>query len=115
MKTLALAVLACVSAFAADWKIDYSIAKDAQSNTDIPVIITIRDGKNSPVSGAEVEAVLTMIEMDHGEFKHAAKQIKAGTYQANVKFVMGGAWQLEVRAKKGSDSAAQKFQFKVKQ
>lgn len=115
MRTLALAILLSVSGFAADWKIDYKTAADAVPNEDSSITITIRDEKNKPLGGAEVEAVLTMVEMDHGEFKYAAKQIKAGVYQATVKYVMGGAWQLEVRARKGSDSVSKTFQFKIKQ
>lgn len=115
MRTLALGLLLCAGAWAADWKIDYKSAKNATSNVETPVTITIVDEKNKPVSGAEVEAVLTMVEMDHGEFKHAAKQVKPGVYQASVKYVMGGSWQMEVRAKKGSDSASKKFKFEVKQ
>ncbi len=119
MRTLALFFLLTVCVFdaygAADWKIDYKAAKNAEANEDTPITITIRDEKNKPLSGAEVEAVLTMVEMDHGEFKYSAKQIKPGTYEATVKYVMGGAWQLEVRARKGSDSITKKFVLKIKQ
>lgn len=115
MRILALFILLSISAVAADWKIDYKVAKNAVANEETPITITVRDEKNKPLSGADVEAVLTMVEMDHGEFKYAAKQTKAGTYQATVKYVMGGAWQLEVRARKGSDSVTKKFQFNIKQ
>ncbi len=109
---LALLLLTASIAFAADWKITYS-AKGAKANFDAPLTIMVKDAKGAPVSGAEVEAVLTMVEMDHGEFKYAAKQTKPGTYQAMAKFIMVGKWQLEVRAKKGADSATQKFQFEI--
>ena len=75
--------------------------------------ITGADGK--PIAGAEVETILTMVEMDHGEFKESAKQVKPGIYEAKQKFIMVGAWQIEVKAKKGANSASQKFRYEVKE
>lgn len=119
MRILALMFLLTTSIFAAGgaahWKIDYKAAKNAVANEETPITITIRDENNKPLGGAEVEAVLTMVEMDHGEFKYSAKQVKPGTYEANVRYVMGGDWQLEVRAHKGSDSVSKKFVLKIKQ
>jgi nitrogen fixation protein FixH len=73
------------------------------------------DAKGQPVAGAEVETILTMVEMDHGEFKEAAKQVKPGVYESKQKFIMVGAWQIEVKAKKGANSASQKFRYEVKE
>lgn len=115
MRAAALLLACAATLCGADWKIDYKVAKDAKANFETPLTITIQDAKGSPVSGAEVEAVLTMVDMDHGEFKHKANQTKAGTYQAAVKFVMVGAWQIEVRAKKGSETAAKKFRYEISQ
>jgi nitrogen fixation protein FixH len=56
-----------------------------------------------------------MVEMDHGEFKESAKQVKPGIYEAKQKFIMVGAWQIEVKAKKGANSASQKFRYEVKE
>jgi len=110
---LALLLLSAACVFAADWKIDYKVDKDAKANFDTPLTIAIMDAKGAPVAGANVEAVLTMVYMDHGEFKYPAKQVKPGIYQANSKFIMVGAWQIEVRAKKGSDLAAKKFRHEI--
>lgn len=113
MRTLLLGLTLAASVLAADWKIDYKVAKDAKANFDTPVTISIRDAKNAPLGGADVEAVLSMIDMDHGEFKYKANQLKPGIYEANAKFVMVGAWQIEVRAKKGSETASKKFRHEI--
>jgi len=115
MRLLATWILAAAVGLAADWKIDYKVAKDAKANFDTPLTITVADAKGTPVAGAEVEAVLTMADMDHGEFKHAAKQVKPGVYEAKAKFIMVGAWNIEVRAKKGSETAAKKFRYEIKE
>ena len=56
-----------------------------------------------------------MVDMDHGEFKSAAKESTPGIYQVKPKFMMGGNWNVEVRAKKGAQSANNKVQFLVKE
>jgi len=114
MRLFALA-LAAASAFAADWKIDSKVAKDAKANFNTTIAITVADAKGAPVSGAEVEAVLTMADMDHGEVKLAAKQVKPGVYETTAKFFMVGAWNIEVRAKKGNETASKKFRHEIKE
>jgi nitrogen fixation protein FixH len=115
MRVLILLAASCVSALAAEWKIVYSAGKGLRANYDTPVYIAIADANKKPVNGADVEVVLTMVDMDHGEFKHLAKQIKPGFYQANVKFIMVGAWQVEVKAKKGDDTQSEKFRQEITQ
>ncbi len=100
-------------ASAADWQIAYTVPKTAKANFDTPITITVKDAKGNPVAGAEVEAILTMVDMDHGEFKSVAKPMKPGVYQAKTKFIMVGAWQIEVKAKKGADSASAKFRHEI--
>lgn len=72
----------------------------------MPSEVTVKDPKGALVEGATVEVVVTMVEMDHGEFKYEAKPVKKSVYQFNPKFVMCGAWNLAVKAKKGSAEAA---------
>jgi nitrogen fixation protein FixH len=98
-----------------NWKIAYEVPKTAKANYDTPLTVKITDAKGKPVGGATVETVLTMVEMDHGEFKEPAKEVKPGVYEAKQKFIMVGAWQIEVRAKKGAESASQKFRFDLKE
>ena len=64
---------------------------------------------------SDVVVVLTMVEMDHGEFKSPAKSVRAGVYQAKPMFFMVGKWNMEVRAKKGTDTFTQKFPYDVKE
>ena len=116
MRALLLLVAVSLStAFAADWKVEYSLPKDAKANFDTQLTVTMKDSKGAPVAGAEVETVLTMVEMDHGEFKSPAKQVKPGVYQAKTNFIMVGLWQIEVRAKKGSETVSKKFRHDVKE
>jgi len=115
MRSLVLLAVATAAASAADWQLSYSLPKTAKANFDTPLTITVRDATGAPVAGAEVEAILTMVDMDHGEFKAVAKQVKPGVYQATTKFVMAGAWQIELRARKGADSASAKFRHEIRE
>lgn len=114
-----LVLLAAVAAIAlaqpAGWKIAFQPPAKAKANTDTPLQVKITDAKGAPLEGAEVETILTMVDMDHGEFKHAARAIKPGVYEAKAKFIMSGSWQIEVRAKKGGQSASQKFRYELKE
>ena len=107
-------LILAVGAFAADWKITAKPTGPLKPNVDVPFEVRVTDAKGAPVEGAAVELVLTMVDMDHGEFKSSAKQTKPGIYTATSKFMMGGAWNVEVRAKKGSDSASSKQKIQVK-
>jgi nitrogen fixation protein FixH len=98
-----------------NWKIQYELPKQVKANYDTPLTVKITGADGKPVAGAEVETILTMVDMDHGEFKEAAKQVKPGVYESKQKFIMVGAWQIEVKAKKGASSASQKFRYEVKE
>lgn len=98
----------------ADWKIALRQPKGGlKTESSGPVEVTITDAKNAPVADAQAELVLTMVEMDHGETKVPARQLKSGVYEAKPKFMMDGKWNIEVRAKKGSASATMKQQVQV--
>ncbi len=97
------------------WKIQYELPKQVKANYDTPLTVKITDADGKPIAGAEVETILTMVEMDHGEFKESAKQVNPGIYEAKQKFIMAGAWQIEVKAKKGAHIASQKFRYEVKE
>jgi nitrogen fixation protein FixH len=99
----------------ADWKIAVKPQADLKAQRPVPVNVTINDSKGKPVEGANVELVLTMVDMDHGETKFAAAQVKPGVYQAKPRFMMEGKWNIEVRAKKGSASASTKQQVEVEE
>ena len=70
------------------------------ANYDTPMKISVKDGKGRPVTGAVVELAVTMIGMDHGEYKWPAKMIAPGVYEGRANFFMVGAWNLKVRVKK---------------
>lgn len=108
-----IAALAVVSTFGADWKIALEPKADLKAGPPVPFEVTVKDAKGAPVAGAEVELVLTMVDMDHGETKVPARPLKAGVYEAKPKFMMDGKWNIEVRAKKGPDSAVMKRQVDV--
>jgi nitrogen fixation protein FixH len=109
----ALAALVMAQGGGADWKISLEPKGTLKAQTPVPVQVTIKDAKGAPVSGATVEMVLTMVEMDHGETKVPAKQVKAGVYEGKPNFMMDGKWNIEVRAKKGDVSATVKQQVSV--
>jgi nitrogen fixation protein FixH len=95
------------------WKIALEPQGDLSAAKPVPVHVNIKDAKGAAVSGAHVELVLTMVDMDHGETKVAAKQVKPGVYEARPKFMMEGKWNVEVRAKKGSAESTIKQQVEV--
>lgn len=97
----------------ADWKISVEPKGALKAQAPVPVQVSIKDAKGAPVSGATVEMVLTMVEMDHGETKVPAKQVKPGVYEGKPSFMMDGKWNIEVRAKKGSASSTMKQQVSV--
>jgi nitrogen fixation protein FixH len=113
--SLAVCAIALVGQDKANWKIQYELPKQVKANYETPLTVKITSADGKPVAGADVETILTMVEMDHGEFKEAAKQVKPGVYETKHKFIMVGAWQIEVKAKKGAASASQKFRYEVKE
>ncbi len=105
--------IAVLAAFA--WTISLTPPSDIKANFDAPSRVTVKDEAGAPVKGAEVEMVVTMVDMDHGAFKHAAREISPGTYEAPAtKFYMVGTWNLKVTARKGSESAVKDFKIDVK-
>ena len=113
-----LLLVAAVSAYAEtvpDWKITAEPAKKIMANFDTAMRISVNDGKGKPVTGATMELVVTMLDMDHGEHKSPTTMIAPGIYEGKVNFFMGGSWNLEVRVNKGSQSKAQKIRFDVKE
>lgn len=114
MRKIVLAMcLTSALAIAADWKITLKPRADLKADVPVPVEVTVKDAKGAPVEGAQVELVLTMVEMDHGASKFPATQVRPGVYEAKPKFMMGGKWNVEMRAKKGPESASAKQQVEV--
>ncbi len=117
LKPLAVLALCALPSLAAkpDWKVSIAPVGGVKVNFSSTFNVTIKDAKGAPVEGADVVVVLTMVEMDHGEFKSPAKAVKAGVYQAKPMFFMVGKWNMEVRATKGADTLTQKFPYEVKE
>ena len=102
-----------LAAFA--WTITLVPPEDIKANFDAPVQVLVKDEAGKPVTGAKVEMTVTMMDMDHGEFKHAAAEGAPGTYgAATTKFFMVGNWNLKVKAEKGAESAVKDFKIEVK-
>ena len=100
---------------APDWKISAEPTKKLVGGYETPMRINITDAKGKPVEGAGVELVVTMIDMDHGEYKSAASMVAPGVYEGKVNFFMIGAWNLDVRVKKAAQSMSKKIRFDVKE
>ena len=114
---LSLFVIFQLSAMAADanWKISMEPVGKVKANMPAPISVQVKDENNLPVSGAEVEIVLTMVEMDHGEFKTPAKMTKPGVYEGSPNFFMVGKWNVTIKAKKGEAARTQVIPYEVKE
>lgn len=113
---LILAVVVSASAQTSpDWKITAEPQKKIMANFETPMKISVKDGKGKPVTGAAVELVVTMIDMDHGEHKWPEKMTSPGVYEGKANFFMVGAWNLDVRVKKGKLSKVQTTRIDVKE
>ena len=110
-----LLLAALATAAAPDWKITAEPPAKLKANFDMAMKIKVSDSKGKPVTGADVEMVLTMIDMDHGEHKTPAKMTAPGIYEGKANFFMVGGWNLEVRVKKGNQSKAEKIKIEVKE
>lgn len=95
-------------------KVNVEAKAEMKADVDVPFQVTVKDAKGSPVKGAEVLVVATMVDMDHGEFKYETKAVKPGVYEFSSKFVMGGTWNLAVKAKKGSETQTLNKKIEVK-
>jgi len=85
----------------------------ARQKTAITVTVFGTDGK--PLTGATVDAVVTMIDMDMGTLRPALKELGEGKYGGTVTFSMPGSWQLTVRATPpgGGKTLSRSFVFHV--
>lgn len=113
-----VALVAAASAIAqpvADWKISAKPVQKIMANYPAAMSVSVIDAKGRPLSGASVELVVNMIDMDHGEHKSPARMIASGIYEGTVNFFMVGPWNLEVRVTDGRQSKAQKIRFDVQQ
>jgi hypothetical protein len=117
MYRILFAVLATFAILAAQTNSAFKISLEPQgelkAQKPVPIHVMVKDANGAAVAGADVELVLTMVEMDHGESKFPARQIKAGVYEAKPKFMMDGKWNIETRVKKGSTTASAKQQVDV--
>jgi nitrogen fixation protein FixH len=108
-----VAVAGAAAAASPDWKIAVEQAPKIRSNYPTDVRVRITDSKGKPVTGATVELVITMIDMDHGEHKSKATMSAPGVYDGKTTFFMVGAWWLEVRAKRGNEAMSHKVKFDI--
>jgi nitrogen fixation protein FixH len=109
---IAFAVMALATG-GPDWKVSMEPVGKIKANYPAQVNVKILDSKKTPVEGAAVEVVLTMEEMDHGEFKSAAKMSKPGVYEVKPTFFMVGKWRVTVHSKKGDQSRTDVFPYEV--
>jgi len=120
MKFIAFLLLfaACSSATSQpvpDWKITAEATKKPMVGYETTMRVNVSDAKGKPVEGATVELVVTMIDMDHGEFKSATTMTAPGVYEGKVNLFMVGAWNLDVRVSRANQSMSKKIRFDVKE
>lgn len=112
-KSAAQAASASQTTGVAPLKIDVKIdPAEPAPNKPAKFNITITDQEGKPVTGADVNIVLTMKTMDMGEEKIKLADKGNGQYEGEGKVTMAGDWNAAVTAKKGGQSAVQSFPVK---
>ena len=116
MKLFRLSLIAAtVLAADANWKAAIEPVGTVRCNFPAQVNVKLADAKGAPVEDASVEIILTMKDMDHGEFKTKAKMIKPGVYEAKPTFYMVGKWNVAVKSKRAGASRVDNFPYEVKE
>lgn len=117
LRTILIALFAAaallVAQNAAGWNLALEVKGALKAGPPVPVQVTLKDAKGAMVEAATIELVVTMVDMDHGESKYQAQEVKPGIYEAKPKFLMEGKWNIAVRAAKGADSASMNLQVEV--
>jgi multidrug efflux pump subunit AcrA (membrane-fusion protein) len=77
------------------------------------VVVTLRDSKGAPISGAQVTvsfymAAMPAMGMAAMRAQGAAVDQRNGTYTADIELPSGGTWSLTITASKGGDTIATK-------
>ncbi len=78
---------------------------------DNAMIVSIKDGKGTPVTGAKITSSVAMTSMDMGTSHPEFKEIGGGQYRATVNFGMAGPWRVVVRALAPNATQPQKASF----
>ena len=99
----------------ADWRISMEPEGKVRCNYPAQVKIKVKDATAAVVDGANVDVVLSMPGMDHGEFTTVAQAAQDGVYQAKPTFYMVGKWNVAVRVTKGNLQRIENFSYDVKE
>jgi multidrug efflux pump subunit AcrA (membrane-fusion protein) len=80
---------------------------------DNKLIVTLRDAKGAPISGAQVKvsfymAAMPAMGMAAMRTQGTADNQGSGAYAANIELPSGGTWSLTITASKGGDTIATK-------
>jgi len=76
--------------------------------------LQLTDLAGKPVSGAQVQASLTMKLMDMGKNEFPLAGQGNGRYEGSSTFSMAGVWNVVITAQAGSQRGEQKFEVTVK-
>jgi hypothetical protein len=103
------------SSEAGPWHMELKISPDHPLMVrPLTFTLHITDEHAQPVTGAEVNGVLTMKDMDMGTTQLTFAPKGNGDYEAAMKSMdMSGAWNLAVDASQGPVHAKKSFEFTV--
>jgi len=96
------------------WRIQLAAPEDLAPHKPVEFTARIGNARDQPVEGAVVELFLNMPSMNMGENKVRLTEKEPGVYAGKAVFTMKGAWEVAVRASKGSESATKMFRYTVK-
>lgn len=101
-----------------------SESKDFNSKIEIPneivkmnptdITLTLSDKDNKPVENAEIEADLSMPDMEMPENKVILKHTSGGVYKGTAIFTMKGNWLIKAEIKVGDKELESKLNTTVK-
>jgi nitrogen fixation protein FixH len=100
---------------APNWKLELRVVPDPPRPLEESTFaVRLRSVTDEAVTGARVEADLSMPSHRMGENRVALRETEAGIYTGTGRFTMPGEWRVEIRVEKGDHRRVEQFHFAVR-
>jgi hypothetical protein len=92
------------------------IEKDVYYQKDNPSAFAIKvTDENGPVKDLEINAILTMLNMDHGKSEVTFKELGEGIYSTDVELPMSGEWEIVFNLKQDGKEFEKVLEYEVQE